>query len=162
MLPRLLPGVRGIFTPAAKAGEGQGVPLIDEAGIGKSRIAQALFEALSSEPHTRIRYQCSSYHQDSALWPVVQQLRRATGIRSGDSPDEALDKLEALLGVAAEDTRAAAAVIAPLLGLDGEQRHGKLKLTPQAQRGVPSPLYRSEPAVRRVWPWPRSARPGGA
>ena len=51
----------------AKSGEGQGVLLVGEAGIGKSRISRALLDALAGEPHFRVRYQCSPYHTDSAL-----------------------------------------------------------------------------------------------
>ncbi len=64
----------------AKAGEGQGVLLVGEAGIGKSRISRALLDALAEEPHFRIRYQCSPYHGDSALWPVIRQLNHAAGL----------------------------------------------------------------------------------
>jgi hypothetical protein len=63
----------------AEAGEGQGVLLVAEAGIGKSRISRALLDALADRPHTRIRYQCSPYRTDSALWPVIQQLTHAAG-----------------------------------------------------------------------------------
>jgi class 3 adenylate cyclase len=63
----------------ARDGEGQGVPLVGEAGIGKTRIAQALLDALALEPHIRIRYQCSPYHTDSALWPIIQQLGHGAG-----------------------------------------------------------------------------------
>jgi class 3 adenylate cyclase/predicted ATPase/DNA-binding CsgD family transcriptional regulator len=118
----------------AKAREGQGVLLVGEAGIGKSRIARALLDAVAEEPHTRIRYQCSPYHIDSALWPVVQQLIHAAGIKAADPDDAKLDKLEALLRQAGEHTLEAAPLIADLLGLDGAPRYGQLELTPQAQR----------------------------
>ena len=64
----------------AKAGEGQGVLLVGEAGIGKSRIARALMDALATESHTRIRYQCSPYHQGSALWPVIPAIDQGGGV----------------------------------------------------------------------------------
>ncbi|MCG8360486.1 MAG: AAA family ATPase, partial [Kiloniellales bacterium] len=64
----------------AKAGEGQGVLLVGEAGIGKSRIGRAVLDAVAEEPHVRICYQCSPYHGDSALWPVTQQLNQAARI----------------------------------------------------------------------------------
>ena len=117
----------------AKAGEGQGVLLVGEAGIGKSRISRALLDALADEPHTRIRYQCSSCHSDSALWPVTQQLTHAAGITADDSTDAKLDKLEALLALAGE-ADGAAPLIADLLGLDSGTRYGPLSLTPEAQR----------------------------
>jgi class 3 adenylate cyclase len=97
----------------AKAGEGQGVMLVAEAGIGKSRITRALLDALADEPHTRIRYQCSPYHPDSALWPVIQQLGHAAGLEADESADTRLDKLEALLERA--DGRDAAPLIASLI-----------------------------------------------
>jgi DNA-binding SARP family transcriptional activator/predicted ATPase len=116
----------------AKAGEGQGVLLVGEAGIGKSRIGRALLDAVADEPHTRVRYQCSPYHRDSALWPVVQQLTRGAGLVVGDSLDAGLDKLEELLGRA--ERIESAPLIASLIGLDGAARYGELNLTPQAQR----------------------------
>jgi class 3 adenylate cyclase/DNA-binding CsgD family transcriptional regulator/predicted ATPase len=115
----------------AKAGEGQGVLLVGEAGIGKSRIGRALLDAVAEEPHVRIRYQCSPYHIDSALWPVIQQLARVAGLAAGDSLDARLDKLEALFGQAGTE---AASLIASLMGLDGAARYGELSLPPPVQR----------------------------
>ena len=81
----------------AEAGEGQGVLLVGEAGIGKSRIAQGLLDALADQAHLRLRYQCSPYHVDSALWPIVRQLDQAAGLEPGDPPSQRLDKLESIL-----------------------------------------------------------------
>jgi len=61
----------------AKAGEGRAVLLSGEPGIGKSRIAAALSQRIESEPHTRLRYFCSPYHQESALYPFIVELERA-------------------------------------------------------------------------------------
>jgi class 3 adenylate cyclase/tetratricopeptide (TPR) repeat protein len=118
----------------AREGEGQGVLLIGEAGIGKSRISRALLDAVAGEPHRRIHYQCSPYHTDSALWPVIQQLSHAAGLVAADPPDTKLDKLAALLAEASADIRATAPLIASLLGLDGTSRYGTLELTPQVRR----------------------------
>ena len=116
----------------AKAGEGQGVLLVGEAGIGKSRISRALLDAVAEETHFRVRYQCSPYHTDSALWPVIQQLNYAAGLAADDPLEARLDKLEALLDRAVG--HGGAPLIADLLGLDGSARYGPLDLTPQAQR----------------------------
>ncbi len=116
----------------AKSGEGQGVLLAGEAGIGKSRISRALLDALAEETHFRVRYQCSPYHTDSAFWPVIQQLNYAAGLAADDPLEARLDKLEALLDRAGG--HGGAPLISDLLGLDGSVRYGPLDLTPQAQR----------------------------
>ena len=64
----------------AKGGEGRVVLLTGEPGIGKSRIANALRDRLSSDPHTPLSYFCSPLHQGSALYPLISQLTRAAGI----------------------------------------------------------------------------------
>jgi class 3 adenylate cyclase/predicted ATPase len=112
----------------SKSGEGQLVLLTGEAGIGKSRLTQAMIDSVMGEPHTRLSYQCSPYHSDSALYPAIQQLTQAAGIAEGDSNDHKLDKLEAVL------TGGDAQLIAALLGLDIEMRYGPLNLEPQQQR----------------------------
>ena len=62
-----------------------------------------MIEAVAAEPHFLIRYQCSPYHVDSALYPAVQHLTHAAGVAEGDTPDERLARLEALLARAAAD-----------------------------------------------------------
>jgi hypothetical protein len=79
----------------AKTGDGQVVLVSGEPGIGKSRIAAALAERLHTEPYLRLRYFCSPYHQDSALYPFIDQLGRASGFASDDPPEAKLEKLEA-------------------------------------------------------------------
>jgi class 3 adenylate cyclase len=66
----------------AKAGDGQVVLVSGEPGLGKSRITAALEERLHAEPYLRLRYFCSPYHQDSALYPFVDQLGRASRVRT--------------------------------------------------------------------------------
>jgi len=70
----------------ARAGDGQIVLVSGEPGIGKSRIVAALEERLGGEPHLRLRYFCSPYHQDSALFPFVEQLAQAAGFARDDTP----------------------------------------------------------------------------
>ena len=98
----------------AKSGEGQMVLLTGEAGIGKSRITEALVETVAGEPHFLLRYQCSPYHADSALYPVIQQLTHAAGFAADDSADRRLDRLETLLARATDDIREAAPLMAAL------------------------------------------------
>ena len=118
----------------AKSGEGQMVLLTGEAGIGKSRITQATIAAVTSEPHTLIRYQCSPYHSDSALYPTIQQLGFAAGFAASDGLETRLDKLEHLVARALEQPGEVVPLMAALLELDGEARYGSLDLAPQQRR----------------------------
>jgi class 3 adenylate cyclase len=76
----------------AKAGDGQVVLISGEAGLGKSRIAAALAECLHAEPHLRLRYFCSPYHLDSALFPFIDQLGRAAEFARDDPPAARLER----------------------------------------------------------------------
>jgi class 3 adenylate cyclase/tetratricopeptide (TPR) repeat protein/ABC-type transport system involved in cytochrome c biogenesis ATPase subunit len=114
----------------ARSGQGQMLIVSGEAGIGKSRITQAVIDEVANDDHTRMSYQCSPYHADSAFYPVIQQMSFAAGFASSDSPDVRLDKLEALLGADQDTLR----LVAPLLGLDGVSRYGAVDLTPAQQR----------------------------
>ena len=96
----------------ARQGEGQIVTVIGEAGIGKSRSIEALQEALAGEPHARINLQCSPYHSDSALYPVIQYLGRAARFAATDTPDARIEKLGALFAQRAASDPAAL----PLVG----------------------------------------------
>jgi class 3 adenylate cyclase/predicted ATPase len=116
-----------------KAGDGQVVMVSGEAGVGKSRIAAALEERLHTEPHIRLRYFCSPYHQDSALFPFIDQLGRASGFARDDTPAAKLEKLEAVLAQAAppdEDV----AFLADLLSLPASERYRLPSLSPQRKK----------------------------
>jgi predicted ATPase len=69
-----------------KSGDGQVVLISGEPCIGKSRIVAALEERLYAEPHLRLRYFCSPYHQYSALYPFIDQLGRAASFARDDPP----------------------------------------------------------------------------
>jgi len=117
----------------AKAGHGQIVLISGEPGLGKSRLTTALEERLQAEPHLRLRYFCSPYHQDSALFPFVDQLSRAAGFARDDSPATKMEKLEALLALAAppdEDV----AFVADLLSLPASECHPLPNLSPQRKK----------------------------
>jgi class 3 adenylate cyclase/predicted ATPase len=116
-----------------KAGHGQIVLVSGEAGLGKSRITAELAERLRAEPHLRLRYFCSPYHQDSALYPFIDQLGRASGFARDEPPAAKLEKLETLLALAAppdEDV----AFLADLMSLPGSERYPLPNLSPQRKK----------------------------
>jgi class 3 adenylate cyclase/tetratricopeptide (TPR) repeat protein len=101
----------------ARQSEGQIVTVTGEAGIGKSRSIEALQEALAGEPHARINLQCSPYHSDSALYPVIQYLTRAAGFSVSDAPDARIEKLRVMFAQRAASDPAAIALLAELLSI---------------------------------------------
>jgi class 3 adenylate cyclase len=115
-------------------GEGQIVLISGEPGIGKSRLAAALAERLAPEPHTRLRYQCSPYHTNSALHPFIAQLERAAQFKLDDTPEQKLDKLEAVLAMAISRVQAVVPLFATLLSIPFNQRYAPLGLSPTQQR----------------------------
>jgi TolB-like protein/class 3 adenylate cyclase/predicted ATPase len=117
----------------AKTGDGQVVLVSGEPGIGKSRLAAALAERLRAEPHLRLRYFCSPYHQDSALFPFVEQLAHAARFADDHLAAAKWEKLEALLALAAppdEDL----ALLADLLSLPASEQHPLPSLSPQRKK----------------------------
>jgi class 3 adenylate cyclase/predicted ATPase len=85
----------------ARAGNGCVVLISGEPGIGKSRLVAVLSQHVESEQHTRLRYFCSAYHQDSALYPFIVQLERAAGFAREDIVEQKASKLRNVLAPSA-------------------------------------------------------------
>ena len=118
----------------AWGGHGQIVLISGEAGIGKSRLSAWLAEQVADASHTRLRYQCSPYHRDSALYPFVQQFERAAGIAPQEAPEVKLDKLEKVVGLATDRVGEVAPLIASMLSIPLGTRYPALNLSPAQQR----------------------------
>src|SRR6516164_2051226 len=115
-------------------GEGQIVLISGEPGIGKSRLAAALAERIVGEPHTRLRYQCSPYHTNSALRPFIAQLERAAAFKADDTSEQRLDKLEVVLAMGTSQVQAVAPLFAALLSIPFGERYPPLALSPTQHR----------------------------
>ena len=118
----------------AKGGQGQVVFVSGEAGIGKSRLLEALVQRLQDEPHELIRFQCSPYHATSALYPVIQRLSLVAGLTAGDDVKARAEKLERLLALYGEEPTEVGPVYAELLSLDLGDRFKPVDLPAQQRK----------------------------
>jgi class 3 adenylate cyclase/tetratricopeptide (TPR) repeat protein len=118
----------------AKGGQGQAVLVRGEAGIGKSRLLEALVQRLQDEPHELIRLQCSPYHATSAHYPIIQRLSRAAGITAADDIDTRAEKLERVIALYGEDPAEVGPVYAALLSLDLGDRFKPVDLPAQQRK----------------------------
>lgn len=80
----------------ACTGEGQCVLLSGEAGIGKSRLVSALLEAENLQQQALV-FQCSPYHSDTALWPVVAYLREKLNAKPEGNTKAVRERLQQFL-----------------------------------------------------------------
>ncbi|WP_217360279.1 AAA family ATPase [Ruegeria sp. HKCCA5463] len=112
----------------ARQGQGQVVLVSGEAGIGKSRLIEELRRTIPDAKHRQLRFQCSPFHDASALYPIIRQLENAAELRVGDSADEKMNKIHGVLGDPSEGSLKLAAA---LLSVPFEDRLGPLDLTPE-------------------------------
>jgi predicted ATPase/class 3 adenylate cyclase len=117
-----------------KEGEGWVVMVSGEAGIGKSRLVQALKERLAQEPHLWLESHCSPYHQNSALSPVIDLLQRLLRFERTEAPQEKFNKLETVLQRFPLSLLEIMPLFASLLSLPLPNHYPPLTLTPQRQR----------------------------
>ena len=155
-------------------GRGQVVLLRGEAGIGKSRLVEALRERVKARGRTRIAFRCSPYYQNSALYPVIDHLQRFLQWQRDDAPEAKLDTLERVLRTYRLPLEDVVPLFAALLSVPLPERYPPLHLTPQRQRqktqealvawlleeaerqpvlAVWEDLHWADPSTLRCWAW---------
>ncbi|MDX1375273.1 MAG: adenylate/guanylate cyclase domain-containing protein [Burkholderiales bacterium] len=113
-------------------GEGQVVLLCGEPGVGKSRIAYTLRQQMTEASQAWwIQYQCSPFFSNTALYPVIEQIKRAAGFTEEDGADEKRARLFALLEAAGGTTPETVALYAALLSLPASSGSSLSELSPQ-------------------------------
>jgi class 3 adenylate cyclase len=118
----------------ASAGNGQVVLIRGEAGIGKSRVMQFFCERLKGQPHLRLQYQCSPYHANSALYPVIAHIEQAAKFSSDESNEQKCKKLDALFRFPDVERETGVSLIAALMSIPCGSTHPSLMLEPGPQR----------------------------
>ena len=113
---------------------GHVVLLCGEAGIGKSRLLQAIKDRVPREACTRIEWRCSPYYQNSALYPAIAHLQRLLKFTREDTPQDKLSKLEDMLGQYSFILSEVVPLLASLLSISIANRYPPLNLTPEVQK----------------------------
>src|SRR6516165_1379120 len=118
----------------ANQGEGQVVLLTGEAGIGKSRIVENFRQMISEPSQLTLRYQCSPYHTDSALYPVITELEHTANIAPNDASSLKLEKIEGLLKEEGLNLDETVPVFAALLSIAPCDRYPPPDVDPQRRK----------------------------
>ena len=117
----------------ASAGHGNAVVVSGDPGLGKSRLVEALLDHSDGDSRLVVKCQCSPYHVNSALHPVIRNIERAMGFEANESEESRLDKLDRYLESAAPSLKQAPALFADLLGLP-TGRYPALEFTPMQRK----------------------------
>ena len=78
-------------------GNGRAVLLSGEAGVGKSRLARALRDHLSGQPHRWLECYAGAATQSSAFFPLIELLEHELGFTSTTAEETKLARLESAL-----------------------------------------------------------------
>jgi len=118
----------------ATRGDGHVVLLAGEAGMGKSRLLEALAERVREEPHRLLRCQCSPYHRNSVLFPLKTLLRHRLDIGRDLSSRENMDRIGQALERVGRHSRSSALLLAELLEIPVEDTLSPIEMTPNQRK----------------------------
>ena len=120
----------------ARAGRGQVVCLMGEAGIGKSRLLLEFRRRLADEPVTWLTGRCISYGKEMAYLPIIDLLKHTFQVEEGDDDATISAKIEQGMVALGEALQPAIPHVkyllsvppgdAAVLRLDAQQRRLKL------------------------------------
>ena len=118
----------------AQAGHGQAVLVSGEPGIGKSRLVQELKAEVAQAGAVQIEFRCSPYHQNSALYPIIEYLQQFLQFAPDDTPETKLAKLQQMLGRHRFPQTDTLPLLAALLSLPHPVGVPPLTASPQKQK----------------------------
>ena len=116
-------------------GEGHGVLINGEAGIGKSRLVQEIVAETRGDRPNVLRLECQTHFRNTAFSPVVEEMGRwVFGRERNRDPAGQLRAMRRALGPELGRDDTAMTLAAGLLGIETEGILPRLGLTPQQVR----------------------------
>jgi class 3 adenylate cyclase/tetratricopeptide (TPR) repeat protein/ribosomal protein L40E len=117
----------------AKAGRGQAISIMSEAGVGKSRLLYEFRKAVTNEDVTFLEGKCLSYSRGVAYHPTIDILKANFDIRESDGDSQIREKVKRGLKILGADE---ASTLPYLLELFSVKESGidKIPLSPEAKK----------------------------
>jgi class 3 adenylate cyclase/predicted ATPase len=124
----------GLWQSAVK-GHGRAAFLAGEAGIGKSRIVEALREGVANEPRACLQFQCSPQFVNRALHPLIQHIENSAAIGHEDTDSSKLQKLSAWLASTTGDVHGLT-ILGALLSISAVDRSALSNMSAQRRKNL--------------------------
>ena len=119
---------------AVRQGAGRLVVISGEPGIGKSRLVRELREQVTEGGGVVVELRGSPRYRNSTLQPIIEHLRRATGLDEATTAGAALQGIEAMVSRSEQPPADAVEVLAELLEVDTGQVRHQVPLGPEARK----------------------------
>jgi class 3 adenylate cyclase/tetratricopeptide (TPR) repeat protein/ribosomal protein L40E len=117
----------------AKAGRGQAISIMSEAGVGKSRLLYEFRKRVSNEDVTFLEGKCLSYSRGVAYHPVIEILKSNFDVREEDTDSEISEKIKKGLKVLGADEATTLPYLLELLSVR-DSGIDKIMMSPEGKR----------------------------
>ncbi|UCG66237.1 MAG: AAA family ATPase, partial [Deltaproteobacteria bacterium] len=117
----------------AKAGTGQAISIMSEAGVGKSRLLYEFRKAVAHEDATFLEGKCLSYSRGVAYHPITDILNANFDIQDGDADVEISEKVKRGLKILGADEASTLPYLLELLAVK-DSGIDKISMSPEARK----------------------------
>jgi class 3 adenylate cyclase/tetratricopeptide (TPR) repeat protein len=117
----------------SKAGRGQAVSIIADAGLGKSRLLYEFRKAVASEDVTFLEGKCLSYSRGVVYHPIIDILKANFDIRDDDGDLQIREKIKEGLEILGADETSTLPYLLELLSVE-DNGFDKIPLSPEERK----------------------------
>ncbi len=119
---------------AVEEGEGQVALISGDAGVGKTRMINALRDRLSERPHSWLECTATEIAAKTAFHPLVELIQEGLGLEEKDTSETRLRRLEIGVEITGLSTTTLVPLLAPLLSLPVPETYSTPVMTPELRR----------------------------